>query len=271
MSDLHLEFQGQNPIDTSNPEQADVLVLAGDIFVADDLKRWTREDVQLPHESKRAVAAVTYRKFLDEVAKSYDVVIYVAGNHEFYHGKFRDSLNVLRDECTLNYDNVFFLENDTITVNDVKFVGGTMWTNCNNHDPVTMMTLQYGMNDYRTIVNDERGFTKLRPVHTVERHVVTVNYIDRNVKGANKVVVVTHHAPSFQSVHSDYAGEGELNGGYASNLEEIILDNPQIKFWCHGHMHYPFDYAVGDHARVVCNPRGYPGQLPDWSPKTYEV
>jgi hypothetical protein len=148
-------------------------------------------------------------------------------------------------------------------------LGGTLWTNCNNHDPVTMMTLQYGMNDYRVITNDERGFTKLRPVHTLERHAATVNYIRNHL--ADKTVVVTHHAPSFQSIAPEYAGEPELNGGYASDLTELMLDHPQIAYWCHGHMHAPFDYAVGDYARVLCNPRGYPGQNPNWQAQIYNV
>jgi hypothetical protein len=51
-----------------------------------------------------------------------------------------------------------------------------------------------------------------------------------------------------------------MNGGYASNLSEFILDHPRIKAWTHGHMHQQFDYMVGD-TRVVCNPRGYPGEV----------
>jgi predicted phosphodiesterase len=269
MSDLHLEFNGHTPIDTNNPEQADVLVLAGDIFVADDLKRFTREDVILSHEHKRGVSALRYRTFLDQVAASYKHVVYVAGNHEFYHGKFRETLDVLRDECILNYDNVHFLENSYVDLEGVRFVGGTMWTNCNNHDPVTMLTLQYAMNDYRTITNDERGFTKLRPVHTMERHAATLDYICNHLVA--RTVVVTHHAPSFRSIAPEYIGEGqEINGGYASSLDEFMVENPKIHYWCHGHMHSPFDYTVGT-SRVVCNPRGYPGQLPDWAPKTFEV
>jgi hypothetical protein len=49
-----------------------------------------------------------------------------------------------------------------------------------------------------------------------------------------------------------------MNGGYASDLSEFILDNPEIKFWTHGHMHDPSDYMIGD-CRVICNPRGYVG------------
>jgi hypothetical protein len=39
-------------------------------------------------------------------------------------------------------------------------------------------------------------------------------------------------------------------------LNDLILSNPQIKLWTHGHTHHEFDYMIGD-CRVVCNPRGY--------------
>jgi hypothetical protein len=47
-----------------------------------------------------------------------------------------------------------------------------------------------------------------------------------------------------------------MNGGYHSDLSELILSNPQIKLWTHGHTHELFDYMIGS-TRVVCNPRGY--------------
>lgn len=47
-----------------------------------------------------------------------------------------------------------------------------------------------------------------------------------------------------------------MNGGYSSEMTEFITNNPQIKFWTHGHTHDNFDYMVGT-TRVVCNPRGY--------------
>ena len=49
-----------------------------------------------------------------------------------------------------------------------------------------------------------------------------------------------------------------MNGGYASDLSDLILDNPQIKFWTHGHIHTQFDYMIGT-TRILCNPRGYAG------------
>ena len=47
-----------------------------------------------------------------------------------------------------------------------------------------------------------------------------------------------------------------MNGGYSSELDDFILDHPQIKLWTHGHTHEDFDYQIGS-CRILCNPRGY--------------
>lgn len=250
MSDLHLEFPDHEPIEF--PE-ADVLVLAGDILVAEDLRR-------------QNVTAQRYREFLDQCSSSYQHVVYVAGNHEFYHGKFAQTLEVLRSEA-LQYSNVHFLEDEYVDVADVRFLGATLWTDCNNHDPVTQYHLQAVMNDYRVITNDEKGYTKLRPAHTQQRHVKSKQFIQKHC--TPNTVVVTHHAPSFQSVPDKYQDQQYENAAYASNLHEFVLDL-QPEFWLHGHMHDVVDYQIGE-THVVANPRGYPRQNPGWQPRTFEI
>jgi hypothetical protein len=71
-------------------------------------------------------------------------------------------------------------------------------------------------------------------------------------------VVITHHAPSFASVNEKYAHEKTMNGGYASELTEFVLDHTNIKVWVHGHMHDPVDYMI-ENTRVLSHPRGYYG------------
>ena len=45
---------------------------------------------------------------------------------------------------------------------------------------------------------------------------------------------------------------------FASSLEGLIEEYQPI-LWIHGHTHDPFDYELFA-TRVVCNPRGYPGE-----------
>jgi Icc-related predicted phosphoesterase len=259
-SDLHLEF---GDIDLKNEEDAQVLILSGDITIANDLHDHP-EPVTSPYASpqnwgRRLENSQRTRDFFKRVTFQFPHVIYVAGNHEFYHGKWVGSIIDLRQECG-KFPNMYFLERDTKVIDDVTFVGGTLWTDCNKGDPMTLHALADMMTDFRCIRNDDKEYSKLRPVTTTIRHRQTVDYIRHVVREnqENKCVVVGHHAPSSMSVADYYKNQTLMNGGYCSDLSELILDNPNIKLWTHGHMHNNSDYTIGD-TRVVCNPRGYIG------------
>ena len=259
-SDLHLEFMD---INLKNEEGAELLILSGDIMTAEDLHDHPpvhpNDPTNIPNLSRRQETALRFRDFLGRCSFQFPNVIYIAGNHEFYHGRWKASIQHLRDECA-RYPNIYFLENDIKVINDIHFIGATLWTDCNKGDPLTLHALTDMMNDYRVIRNDEHGYTKLRPAHTMYRHQQTLSYFKTvlsNMK-EDRVVVVGHHSPSHQSIHEKYNGQYLMNGGYHSDLTEFILDRPGIKLWTHGHTHENFDYMIAG-TRVVCNPRGYDG------------
>jgi len=261
-SDLHLEFQD---INIQNTENADVLILSGDILVAEDLHNHSEEKVKIAvmidSLSRRQDTALRFRDFMKRCSFQFPHVVVIAGNHEFYHGNWKASIQYLRDEYS-KFPNIYFLEQELKVIDDVTFIGATLWTDCNKGDPLTLHSLGDMMNDFRIIRNDELGFTKLRPAHTAQRHQQTISYFKSVLadRKDNKVVVVGHHAPSTLSIHDRYKHpvHSLMNGGYHSDLSDFILDHPQIKLWTHGHMHDPSDYMIGD-TRVVCNPRGYAG------------
>lgn len=261
-SDLHLEFQD---INLQNTEGADVLILSGDIMIAEDLHNHPEMDygmysnANLQDLGRRQQTALRFRDFLKRCSFQFPHVVYVAGNHEFYHGKWKASLQDLRNECA-KFPNVYFLERDVKVIDDVTFIGATLWTDCNKGDPLTLHALTDMMNDFRIIRNDEHGYTKLRPAHAMYRHQQTISYLKAVLPDMKdrKIVFVGHHAPSKQSTHPKYQNDQLMNGGYSSDLCEFILDHPEIKLWTHGHTHDPFDYMIGS-TRIVCNPRGYAG------------
>jgi Icc-related predicted phosphoesterase len=264
VSDLHLEFSDVN---IKNQGDTDVLILAGDVLVADKLFRHNSETGQ------------KFRDFLSRVSFQFPHVVYVAGNHEFYGGgHFYGTVDALRSWCANNYGNVYFLEDETKLIDDVMFVGGTLWTDMNKGDPLTVMHCNDRMNDYRAIKNDRKGYTAIRPIDTVERHERTKQYFRIVIDGAaedQKIVVVGHHTPSHTSIAEHYRDEHLMNGAYHNRLEDFILDRPKIKLWVHGHTHWAFDYMIGD-TRVVCNPRGYDSdkfkENTGWDPaKVFEV
>jgi len=262
VSDLHLEF---SDINIQNDNDYDVLILGGDIMVAQDLHDHpepsnTSDQAAIANGTglgRRQEKAQRFRDFFKRCSFQFPHVIYIMGNHEFYHGKFFDGIEYMREECA-KYPNIYMLENDTKVIDDIVFVGGTLWTNMNKGDPLTMHAIEGMMNDFRIIRNDKRGYATMSARDVAGRHARTLQYFKLvlNENKDKKCVVVGHHSPSFQSVHDMYKHDTLMNGGYHSDLSEFILDHPQIKLWTHGHTHYPFDYKIGE-TRIVCNPRGY--------------
>lgn len=278
-SDLHLEFSDLN---LQNVDGADVLVLAGDILIANDLYDHPRPEIPYSPEiiktlGSRQLKAQQYRDFIARVAQQFPHVVVIAGNHEFYHGKWNKSIDTLRAEYGV-YPNVHYLERDIFTHNDVTFIGGTLWTDMNRGDPLTLHAVADMMNDFRIIRNDELGFTKLRPIHTVSRHRNTLGYFKHVIdeRKDSKIVVVSHHAPSVLSIDDKYKNQQLMNSAYYSDLSEFILDRPQIALWIHGHIHTAVDYNIGT-TRVVTKPRGYVGyerggqDIDPYCPLTIEV
>ena len=273
VSDLHLEFS--DCFEIKNEGNADVLILSGDIMIAEELHDHPYVPSIYEHGAfaelgRKQKRVQTFRDFLKRMSNLFPHVVYVAGNHEFYHGKWVKGIQYLRETCAV-HPNVHFLERDCVKIDDVTFVGGTLWTNMNKGDPLTLHAVRDMMNDFRIIKNDEKGYTNLKPADTAIRHRETLDYIRSVVaeRHDEKFVVVGHHSPSFQSVHEQYRHETLMNGAYHSDLSEFILDHPQIKLWTHGHTHHCFDYEIGE-TRIVCNPRGYQsdgyGEDTGWNP-----
>ena len=270
-SDLHLEF---GHIELENPG-VDVLILSGDICVASKF-------------------GPDYDRFFNDVSKAFKHVVYIVGNHEHYNGDFNKTIDTLR-MVLVRYENVHLLDKETFVLDDVTFIGGTLWTDMNKEDFTTLITMPSVMNDFRRVINSSRKVThkvpiykkdaegnfvyqnkdnmsvtvidhyeyreqvaKFSPEDSVEDHKKMVEYIRSVTEGKfdQKFVVVGHHAPSKLSTHPKYAREVIMNGAYSSDLSEFILDHPQIKLWTHGHTHEEFDYMLGE-TRIVCNPRGY--------------
>ena len=248
-SDLHLEF---GTISLENTEGADVLILGGDICVAKDLMK--KDDYGILDRFGRSEA---WHTFFQECCQRFPHVIYIMGNHEHYHGDFRDTVANIRDR--LGYlVNLHILDKEMVQLDGVSFIGGTLWTDMNKEDPITLLHMKGMMNDFRCVMNgDNRRFL---PEDAVVDHKEMLEYIRMTIEGKfdQKFVVVGHHAPSKASTHPRYADEVIMNGGYSTSLDEFIMDHPQIKLWTHGHCHNKFDYMIGS-TRIVCNPRGYDG------------
>ena len=273
-SDLHLEF---GDLDLTNDDGADVLVLGGDIFVADDL---TANGTVVPVTASVQARAERYNNFVVRCSERFPQVILIMGNHEHYHGDYARTANIIRGTFG-DLHNVHFLDKEWRVIDGVLFYGGTLWTDMNKEDPNTLYTIRGMMNDYRGVKNtaktvqyrvpdltkDEADAFSFKerpaqfvPEDSVEDHKAFLKGLDAvlALHPNMPTVVCGHHAPSKASTHPRYKHEVVMNGAYSTDLDDFILDRRQIRLWTHGHTHEDFDYMIGT-TRIVCNPRGYDG------------
>jgi predicted phosphodiesterase len=239
VSDLHLEAcdQGHGVPDLGEGE---ILILGGDILCA-------------RHFKKDGPLKKVYNDFLQRCVKNFDEVLYIQGNHESYSFHYDTTLKVLKEHLP---SSIHLLENDYVKIKDWVFLGATLWTDFRKENPLEMMEASRFLNDYKTI-RIGSNYRKLRPEDTLEFHKKSKQFLlDTLLMFENqKVWVLTHHAPSYQSIHPKYRME-TTNGSFASHLDDLILDHPQVKYWSHGHTHESFRYRINE-CEVICNPRGY--------------
>lgn len=240
-SDLHLEFADYEF--TPHDEDKDtVLILAGDIVTINSLKN--------------------YKSFFDKISSQFKKVLLICGNHEYYNSTL-SSISTYRTYLT-KYKNIKLLDNWSTVIDGVYFIGSTLWTDFNSQNENTMNSAQHNLNDYKVIkVKEDNGEEReILSTDILNAHLLSRKYLFNTVKRFRrvdpnaKIVVISHHAPSVESISENFRS-GPLFGLYHSNLHhEISKTKPNL--WVHGHTHTSSDYQLED-TRVVCNPRGYSG------------
>jgi Icc-related predicted phosphoesterase len=229
LSDLHIEFA---PFELPETD-ADVLILAGDTAPGDRGVKWVQSlELKIP-------------------------VIYIMGNHEYYRQAYPHLLDKLK--AMVSGTNIHLLEDESLEIQDVTFLGCTLWTDFNllGTQYVSEFTVSQAMNDFR-LIRKSPSWSKFKTSDAVRIHRQSKFWLEKQLAEIEgKVVVITHHAPSSLSIPEQFQNS-EINPGYASNLDDLILDN-QPELWIHGHMHSCSDYKIGN-TRILANTRGYPGE-----------
>ncbi|WP_084151277.1 metallophosphoesterase [Azohydromonas australica] len=229
LSDLHLGF---GPMD--RPENdADVVVLAGDISRHREAVAW----------------ALRFER----------PVIYVPGNHEFYGSCVEAVMQDLKQLCARTQ--VHVLDDGELVIGNVRFLGTTLWSDFKvfgegEQKAAAMAEARQSIRDFSRIrgtTSTSSAFTPEDAAALFEQH---ATWLDSRLRAPHDgpTVVVTHHAPSAQSIHPRFTGS-LLNACFVSRAEHL-LGADRVQLWVHGHTHDSFDYMLNG-TRVVCNPRGY--------------
>ena len=232
LSDLHLEHGGILP---GHHPEAEVIVLAGDL-------------------------APYTEGLIDRVAEHWSSaphIIYVLGNHEFYGTEIEETRASLATECA--EAGIHLLDPGTVRIDRVRFIGATLWTDLlleGMADEIgAHLRVSREISDFPGAIQHQgRDFTT---GESVERHRADRAFIERELEEAehtgDRVVVVTHHAPSPRSIRPWFKGD-PFNCAFASDLDRVI-ERYQPELWIHGHMHDPVDERLG-RTRLLANPAG---------------
>lgn len=258
ISDIHLEFYRYDMMirfcDYLFPEKEidreTILVLAGDIF------------------TPNTMGVNVFRELIELLSKQYRHIIYIPGNHEFYHGGIiHETINRLKevDGIVENYTRLEYF-NEPLIIDDVIFMGDTMWTYV---DPITQ-TYEKQISDYNIIHLDDEDFDyrPLDSAYTNSLH--ELQMMGLNIKLVNmkeqfpeyKYVLVSHHGPTPVSFHPHYKGN-QIEGFFFNKK----VDQKQIDFYkqfdliLHGHTHWSHDTVDSyTDVRTISNCYGYPNE-----------
>jgi predicted phosphodiesterase len=232
-SDLHLEHEPFAPPKV----RADLVVLAGDIANGAAGIEWATQTFSVP-------------------------VIYLAGNHEYYEGEFdsvRESISACARRCGIE-----LLDCSELVVGGVRFLGCTLWTDYSLAPqacrPEVIEAARKLSPDYQLIRSGAHKFAPEDAIAHCTRHRA---WLEAKLAEPfpGKTAVITHFAPHPLSIAPAYV-DHPANPGFVLDLSEMM---GQAALWIHGHTHAFFDYAVRG-TRVVCNPRGYPGEQTGFHP-----
>ncbi|HUM10707.1 MAG TPA: metallophosphoesterase [Myxococcaceae bacterium] len=225
VSDLHLEFDEDHGerFALSLPVLGDVLVLGGDI---------------VPLRGRDQV-----RKVLGWFCSRFPEIVYVPGNHEYYRTSPAWGAATLA-ACARGLSNLHVLDPGVAEIGGIRFVAATLW-----------FPLTPDEETYRSFVADFALIRHFVPwVH--QTHAAQLAFLEQTIRPGD--VVITHHVPHPRSIAPQFAGD-PLNRFFVAEDTAPLLERSGARLWIHGHTHTTFDYRVGE-TRVVCNPRGYPGE-----------
>jgi len=241
-SDLHLDVASIKPIRII--DEIDLVIVAGD----------TCEGARNAFEHLRRIVPPTVP------------IIMVMGNHEYYRRFVPNELALAKEQAASF--NIHLLENDGIVIGGVRFVGCTLWTDYAIFGAANvagvMNACTRGMNDHRLIGWQKEPWLRFRPQEAALLHHQSKAFLDATLATPfnGPSVVVTHHAPHWDSVHPRFQSD-PVTGAFVSDLSALI-EARAPDLWIHGHVHNSSDYQVG-RTRIVANPHGYGAENADFN------
>ena len=183
-----------------------------------------------------------YSDFFEQLSNNYDNVFIIAGNHEYWQHKYRmqdvdDKIN----DIVCKFSNINFLNKSSAKLDDHTVAGCTLWTKRN------MMSF-----DNKKIINNNNKLISINDVNNL--HNDHVKFIKDTISTCDKLIVLTHHLPTYRLVSTKYRKEPYIyyQSLCSSDLDHLI--KLPIDAWLCGHSHCVKNIMIGD---VYCGINSY--------------
>lgn len=184
----------------------------------------------------------TYLNLLKHVSSCYYHIILITGNHEYYNNEIHETDNYIRQLCK-DLANVHFLQTDSIEIDNIRFIGCTLWSNCDI--------------DYSSFINDFVKIKKFSVYEYIKLHYLQAEFLKQNIIENDKInIVVTHHLPSYKLISQKFKNHF-LNSYFASELENLMQ---YANYWICGHTHQYIRKKIGN-CECIINPIGYNNEV----------
>lgn len=197
-------------------------------------------------------------RFFDKLTRKGFNVFAIDGNHEHYSNvKKQIDIEHTTEAFRNRYPNEARFDN-------IPIIGTNGWYQVSN----AVNWFSY-MTDPSLCIG---GYPELAAAEMNKLAYNSYKYLDDVLaKATEKHIVVTHTSPCVETLDKKFEGHYS-NEWFYNRLMYKILENhaDKILVWNHGHTHAFADEVVNG-VRVICNPRGYPNENPEWEPFTVEV
>lgn len=203
-----------------------------------------------------------YRNFIRSTFMKIDqeinwdmTVVGILGNHDYYNHHIGPShVSKAKPDFGETNGQYVLLEKDKVDIDGVTVYGTTLWSDM--AEGTQIFDIVSMLNDFNYIHRGHKDYRELTAQGYIDEHRNCLAWLETKlcIADRNKSIVMTHHAPSFMSIHPKFAMSA-INGGFASDLEWMI-NKYQPLLWVHGHTHEICDYEIGE-TRIINNPRGY--------------
>lgn len=230
-SDLHLEFAQNRRWLSTKPliPSGEILIVAGDThylgldFENLDIFKWASDH--------------------------YEQTYVIPGNHEYYGGY--DLLSHKKPFKWELQSNVFFLNNQSVKINDFTLLFSTFWSHIHAENRKSVSS---GVNDFYHI---RMGDRRLSVDDFNQLHAEAFDFLNQSLENhSGRTIVVTHHLPTPLCNSPEFKGS-LLNDAFVVDKTEYITQS-NIDYWIYGHVHRNVGCGMElGGTTMLCNQLGY--------------